>query len=161
MVSPILLIVPVAAADPTAMALRSALDIEVEATPSCHTALGCLRQREYSLVLLDEGMAAHDQEVTDLIYRGANSAPVLEINFALSGASRIVRQVRSAMTRRAFDRAQAHAAAALALQNELNVTLTGLLLESQLLLREATPQLEPKLRHVVELAGDLRDRLRA
>ena len=161
MVSPILLIVPVMAADPTATALRTSLDIAIEATTSRHTALACLRQREYSLVLIDEGMAAEDEESTDLIYRGAGSAPVLEINFALSGVARIVRQVRSALTRRAFDRAQAQTAATLLLHNELNVTLTGLLLESQLLLRDATPQLEPKLRHVVQLAGTLRDRLRA
>jgi hypothetical protein len=161
MLSPILLITPAAAADPVATALRSGLDIEVEATTSRHTALGCLRHREYSLVLVDEGIAAEDHQSTDLLYRSAGSAPVLEINFALTGAARIVRQVRSALTRRAFDRAQAQTAAALSLQNELNATLSGLLLESQLLLREASPQLEPKLRHVVQLAGDLRERLRA
>jgi len=40
--------------------------------------------------------------------------------------------------------------------------VTGLLLESQLALREpAIPaSLEPKLRHLVELAGALRERLR-
>jgi hypothetical protein len=161
MVSPILLITPASALDSIANALRSGLDIEVEATSNRHTALGCLRQRDYSLVLVDESMAAEDQEATDLLYRTAGSAPVLEINFALSGAPRIVRQVRSALTRRAFDRAQAESAATVSLQNELNATLSGLLLESQLLLRDATPQQEPKLRHVVQLAGDLRDRLRA
>ncbi len=161
MLSPILLLTPASAADPIATALRSGLDIEVEATTSRYTALACLRQREYSLVLLDESMAAEDLEELDLLYRSAGSAPVLEINFALSGAPRIVRQVRSALTRRAFDRAQAQTAAALTLHSQLNTTLTGLLLESQLLLRDATPQLEPKLRHVVELAGNLRDRLRA
>jgi hypothetical protein len=161
MVPPILLIVPVMAADPTATALRTGLDIAIEAATTRHTALACLRQREYSLILMDEGMAAEDEEATDLIYRSAGSAPVLEINFALSGLARIVRQVRSALTRRAYDRAQAQTAVTLLLQNELNVTLTGLLLESQLLLRDATPQLEPKLRQVVQLAGNLRDRLRA
>jgi hypothetical protein len=161
MLSPLLLLTPPAATDPTASALRGGLDMEVEATTSRHTALACLRQREYSLVLVDEGMAAEDQQATDMLYRSAGSTPVLEINFALSGAARIVRQVRSALTRRAFDRAQAQSAATLSLQNELNVTLSGLLLESQLLLRDASPQLAPKLRHVVELAGGLRERLRA
>jgi hypothetical protein len=161
MLSPILLLTPAAATDAIANALRGGLDIEVEATTNRHTVLACLRQREYLLVLVDEGMAAEDLQATDLLYRSAGSTPVLEINFALSGAARIVRQVRSALTRRAFDRAQAQSAATLSLQNELNATLSGLLLESQLLMRDASPQLEPKLRHVVELAGDLRERLRA
>jgi hypothetical protein len=65
------------------------------------------------------------------------------------------------LQRRASDLAQAEAAATQNLHGELNATLAGLLLESQLALRAATPALEPKLRHVVSLASDLRDRLRA
>jgi hypothetical protein len=47
------------------------------------------------------------------------------------------------------------------LQCELNASLAGILLESELALLEASPAQAPKLRHLVQLAGDLRDRLRA
>jgi hypothetical protein len=48
------------------------------------------------------------------------------------------------------------------LEKELKTSVTGLLLESELVLREpATPiSLQPRLRHLVELAVVLRERLR-
>jgi hypothetical protein len=79
----------------------------------------------------------------------------------LSSAERIVRQVRSALLRHRRERSEAAAAAAEKLENELGAALAGILLESQLALREASPTQQPKLRHVVELASTLRDRLRA
>jgi hypothetical protein len=53
-------------------------------------------------------------------------------------------------------------AAATEIQSELKSTIAGLLLQSQLALAEPkiTPGLEAKLRSVVALASDLRDRLR-
>ena len=55
----------------------------------------------------------------------------------------------------------AHTAATATLHSELNATLAGVLLESELALRDASPLQAPRLRHLVQLAGDLRDRLRA
>jgi len=157
---PILLIAPETTAIPVSNSLRQELDAVVEISANRRSGLASLRRGEYSLVLLDESIAAADSETTDMIYQSANAAPVLEINFAIAGVPRIVRQVRAALNRRAHDQAQARMAAAAALQSELNASLTGLLLESQLALREATPEQAPKLRHVIELAGDLRNRLR-
>lgn len=157
---PILLIAPESAAVSVSASLRKDLDAMVEMVSNRRAGLAALRRGEYALVLLDESIAAADSETTDMIYQNANAAPVLEINFAIAGAPRIVRQVRSALSRRAHDQAQARAAAASLLHSELNASLTGLLLESQLALREATPEQAPKLRHVIELAGDLRNRLR-
>lgn len=153
------------AAEPTAArvgsALRAALDLRVDEAPSRREGLACLRRAEYALVLLDEAIAEADPEAADALYTHAGAAPVLELNFAISGLPRVVRQVKSALVRRAHDRAQARAAAAAEMQQELGASLSGLLLESQLALRDASPQLEGKLRRVVELAGDLRERLRA
>jgi hypothetical protein len=143
-----------------AEALRARLALDVETAPHRRGGLACLRRQNFSLVLLDEGLAAEDSQATDLLYRSAAATPLLEINFALASADRTVRQVRSALARRDYDRAQARAAASLELQNELSAALAGLLLESQLALREASPAQEPKLRRVVELAAQLRDRLR-
>jgi hypothetical protein len=60
------------------------------------------------------------------------------------------------------ERAAARRAAVTAVENDLKSSVTSLLLESELALREpAIPaSLEPKLRHLVELAGALRERLR-
>jgi hypothetical protein len=159
--STILLIAPETTGDPVAAALTQSLDLAVEQVNNRRSALARLRRHEYTLVLIEESLATSDPEATDLLYRAAAATPVLEINFVLSNAVRITRQVRAALTRRAQDRAQAHTAVSSRLHSELNSTLAGLLLESELALRNATPEQQPKLRHVVELASGLRERLRA
>ena len=157
----LLLIAPESASQPIAEALRSDLRAEVETTPSRRSALTSLRRNDFALILIDESLATADPASIDLLYQNAGSALVLELNLALSSAARIVRQARSALARRTQDLATAHTAAASALHSELNTTLAGILLESQLALREAGPAQAPRLRHMVQLASDLRDRLRA
>jgi DNA-binding NtrC family response regulator len=159
MASLILLIAPEESATAICGELRRSLDAVVEVTVSRKSGLAALRRAEYSLVLLEESMATVDEQTTNLLYQNAGSAPVLELNFAITGAQRTVRQVRAALTRRAYDQAQARVAITAELHGELNSSLAGLLLESQLALRDASPEQAPKLRHVVELAGDLRKRL--
>jgi signal transduction histidine kinase len=161
MSSPILLIAPDAAALVLSDVLRGALNLPCVHTSNRRSGLAALRRGEYALVLLDEGLADADPIATELLFQNCGAAPVLEIDFAIAGPERIVRQVRSALRRRAQDEARARIAAAASLQSELRASLSGLLLESQLALREAPPEQAPKLRHLVELAGDLRNRLRA
>jgi len=157
----ILLIAPETAAAQIADMLRRELDSSVEIAPNRRAGLAALRRGEYALVLLDESLASADPETADIIYQNAVSAPVLEMNFRLGTAPRILRQARAAIARAAHERAQARAAVTASLHSELNASLAGILLESQLALRSAQPDQAPKLRHLVELAGDLRNRLRA
>jgi len=157
----VLLIAHPTTAEPVAEVLRERLDIAVEVAPNRRSGLASLRRHEYALILLEEGLSATDPEDLDQLCRVAAGAALLEINFVLSATERILRQVRSALARRAHDHAQARVAVARSLHGELNSTLAGLLLESQLALREAQPEQQPKLRQVVALASGLRDRLRA
>ena len=156
---PILIIADESAALAVADILHRELDVAIEIAPTRRAGMAALRRSEYSLLLLEEGLASADAEAAELLYEKALATPVLELNFAISNAQRVLRQVRAASTRRAHDQAQAREAASISLQNELKASLTGLLLESQLALREAEPAHSAKLRHLVELAGDLRNRL--
>jgi vacuolar-type H+-ATPase subunit F/Vma7 len=159
MPAPVLLLAPEAASQSAAEALRRSMDVSIERHSSLRAALSALRQSEFSLILLDETLAAAEPETVERIYQTA-AAPVLELNFAISSAPRIVRQARATLVRRTRDLALAQSAAAAQLHGELNQTLSGLLLESELALRAATPAQAPKLRELVHLAGQLRDRLR-
>ena len=161
MMHPILIIADEASARGVADMLQRELDMAVEVVSTRRAGLAALRRGDYSLLLLEEGLAASDAEATELLYEKALATPVLELNVALSGEPRVLRQVRAALTRRTYDQAQAREAAAIALHNELKSSLTGLLLESQLALREAQPGQSAKLRHLVELAGNLCARLQA
>jgi hypothetical protein len=154
-----LLIAPEAVAEPVAEALRRSLDAEVVTAPNRRSGVACLRRREFATVILEESMASADPDGTELLYQVAGAAAVLEVNFILSGVERILRQVRAALVRRAHDRQQASTDVAALLCGELNGALTGLLLESELALREAGPAQQHKLQQVVRLAGSLRERL--
>jgi hypothetical protein len=156
----LLLIAPETTAAPVAAAIGQELDFAVTVVADRRAAMANLRHNEYALILIEESLTAFDPEATDLLYSTAADTPVLEINFALSSAARTVRQVRAALNRRAHDRASADRAATVRLHGELNAALTGLLLESELALRSATPEQQPRLRQVVALASGLRDRLR-
>jgi hypothetical protein len=156
---PILIIAKEDAVRIVADILHRELDRAVEIAPNRRAGLAALRRAEYSLVLLDEGLATADDEITESLYEKALATQILELNFALSNSQRILRQVRAAFTCRAHDQAQAREAATITLQNELKSSVTGLLLESQLALRDAPPSNVAKLRYLVELAGDLRNRL--
>jgi hypothetical protein len=157
----ILIIAPPALAEAVAEALRGDLEAEVEVAPQRRAGLAALRRREYVLVVLEESLADLDPRGSDLLYQNAGTAPVLEVNFASAPAVRVVRQARSALAHRAQDAVRARAAAVVTLQNELGGLLAGILLEAQLAQREAAPEHAWRLKHLVELAADLRNRLRA
>lgn len=157
----ILLIAPEPAASLLAEALRVDLDADVTLATHQRSSFHGLRREEFSLILLDENLAAAEPEATDTLYQGAGTAPVLEANFAICGTGRVLRQVRSALSRRRQNEAKARIAAAAALQNELNAALTGLLLESQLALRQAGPELLPALQQLIALASELSGQVRA
>jgi hypothetical protein len=59
----------------------------------------------------------------------------VQVNLAISGLDRVVREVRAAVDRRKREEAAARQAAVGTLHSELNGTLTALLLECELALR--------------------------
>jgi CheY-like chemotaxis protein len=156
----ILILAPESAALELSSALRADLHAQIFTATQQREALAFLRRHECTLVLIDENLAYNDPAAADLLYQSAGTAMVLEVNFAISGTPRILRQVRAALLRRTHDQERARLAVLALLQNELNDALAGLLLESQLALRNASPATEPKLRNLVHLADNLRERLR-
>ncbi len=155
-----LVIAPETAAMPLGEAMRREFHGQVDCLRRCQASLSLLRRQEFSLILLDECLSAAEPEAADALYAAAGSAPVLEMNLAICSTERVIRQVRAALNRRAHDQMKARSAAAAALGNELNASLTGLLLESELAMRQAGPELQPVLRQVIELAAELRAQLR-
>jgi hypothetical protein len=86
------------------------------------------------------------------------AAVPLQINFAISGIERVVREVRAALQRRKREKAAAHRAAACLLRNELSGTVTALLLECELAMKTAglPANAAEKLRSAHDLAHKLR-----
>jgi len=137
------------------------LGMEVEVAQGRSEALACLRKREFLAVVIDETLAECDPAAADRICEQADLAIPLQINFAVSGAARLIREIRSALHRREREQAVARRAAAAAIETELKSTVAGLLLHSQLALSgsEIPAPVADRLRVVADLAGSLRQQL--
>ncbi|HEY1985796.1 MAG TPA: hypothetical protein VGG85_10320 [Terracidiphilus sp.] len=139
------------------------LGMDVELAEGRKAALAYLRAQEFAVVVVDETIAECDPAAAEAIYDRAGLAIPLQINFAVSGAARLIREIRAALHRREHEQALARRAASAAVQSELNATVAGLLLHSQLALSssEASSAMAEKLRTLAGLAGELRRQLNA
>jgi signal transduction histidine kinase len=137
------------------------LDMEVAVADGRKAALALLRQREFAAVVVDDTLAGCEPAAAEAIWERAGLAIPLQINFALSGAARLVREIRAALHRREREQTLARRAAAAAVESELKSTLAGLLLQSELALStsDAASPLAERLKMVASLAGDLRRQL--
>jgi len=157
----VLIVTGMEGADNCAATLAKLLGLECEAAQGRKAAISALKRNEYAALVVDEGIVDTDSTGAELIWEHAGLAIPLQINFALSGAQRLAREIRMALNRGERERALAREAAAAAMESELKSTVAGLLLHSQLALADrAIPQpIADKLRLVADLAGALREQL--
>lgn len=157
----ILMVTGIEGARNCAAAVGKELGMDVEVAEGRKGALTALRQRGFIAVVVDETIAECDPSAAEAIWAHAGLAIPLQVNFALSGVARLVREVRAALHRREREQALAGQAAAVAIEAELKSTVAGLLLHSQLALKadDVSVPVAAKLRVVADLAGTLRRQL--
>lgn len=162
MTQTVLLVTAIAGAENCADAIGRQLGLAVELAQNRRAALAALRRREYAVMVLDEGLAEADPAGAEVLWQQASLAIPVQVNLGISGCNRVLREVRAALQRREREQSLAMRAAAQLIEGEMNTTLTGLLLQTQLALAEPTlpANVAIKLQQVVELAGVLRDQLR-
>jgi signal transduction histidine kinase len=159
----ILIVTGIEGARNCAAVVGAQLSMDVEVAEGRKAALAALRRREFLAVVVDETMAECDPAAAEAIWEHAGLAIPLQVNFALAGAARLVREVRAALHRREREQTLARRAATAAIESELKSTVAGLLLHSQLALSgsDMTPIVAEKMRVVADLAGNLRQQLNA
>ena len=157
----ILIVTGIEGAPNCAARVGAQLGMEVEVAEGRKAALAALRRHEFTAVVVDETMAECDPAAAEAIWDRAGLAIPLQINFALSGAARLTREIRAALHRREREQTLARRAASAAIESELKSTVAGLLLHSQLALSggEVPSSVADKLRVVADLAGNLRQQL--
>jgi CheY-like chemotaxis protein len=157
----ILIVTGIEGARNCAVVVGAQLGMETEVAEGRKQALAALRRHEFNVVVMDDTLAECDPAAAETIWDHSGLAIPLQINFALSGAARVIREIRSAMHRREREQALARRAAAAAIETELKSTVAGLLLHSQLALsgNEISGPVADKLRVVADLAGSLRRQL--
>jgi len=142
-------------------AVSTQLGMEVEVAENRRAALAILKRREFQAIVVDETMVECDPAGAEAIWAQTGLAIPLQINFALSGAMRVVREIKAALHRREREQALAGRAAAIAIETELKSTVAGLLLHSELALKGSgvPPAIADRMRVVVGLAVTLRQQL--
>ena len=159
----ILIVTGIEGARNCAAVMEKQIGMEVDVAEGCKAALSALRQHEYSVVVIDDSVAGCDPTTAERICDHAGLAVPLQINFAITGATRLVRAIRAAQHRRERELALARRAAAAEVGTELKGTVASILLNSELALKtEGVPaQLTDRLRAVADRAEDLRRQLSA
>ncbi len=96
----ILMVTGIEGARNCAAVVSAQLSMEVEVAAGRRDALAALRKREFLAVVVDETLAECDPAAADRICEHTGLAIPLQINFAVSGAARLIREIRSALHRR-------------------------------------------------------------
>jgi len=154
----ILLITPSAKAETCAEAVRRATNEEVEIASTLRQGIVQVRTQEYEAVVIDQFLVDAEPDESDLLVQHVESGIPVYVNFAISGADRVVRELRAALSRRKKEVLVARKGAESALRSELKGSVTALLLSCEMALN--VPNLpsaaEAKIRSVYDLAKEIR-----
>jgi hypothetical protein len=157
----ILMVTAITGAENCAAVLSKQFGMPVETAASRREAVAALRRREFAIVVIDEALVDSRADGSDLLLKHAGLAIPLEMNFAISGCGRLVREVRAALSRREREHEVALSAAFISLGSELRETVAGLLLQVQLAHAEpgVSPEVSDRLRLILDLTVNLRQKL--
>ena len=157
----ILLVTPSVRASECAAALNEGTDAEVVVTDSLARATMLLRANYYQAVVFDQYLLETEPHEWEKTLAHLDTAIPVQVNLAITGKERLVREVRAAMQRRQREEAGARQVAIGKLHSELNDTVTALLLSSELALEteDLPPAAAEKLQSVHELVKKLRRQL--
>lgn len=157
----VLVVSALSGAKDCAAAIMQQMGLDVDVMPGWREAIEVLRFEAYVVVIVDDALAEGDPRGAEVLWKMAGLAIPMQVNFALTGAARLVRDLRAALARREQEQGAAQRAALQAVESDLRNTVSGLLLHSQLALREtpSSPQLEQRLRVMAELVGNLKQKL--
>jgi hypothetical protein len=157
----ILLVTPSERGRECAAALGEATGEEVVVAESLARTVALLRVESYLAVVLDQYLVESEPQEAATAFEHLGSAIPVQVNLAISGMERVVREVRAAIHHRRREEVRARQSAIGKLGSELNGTMTALLLSSELALE--TPGLpvaaSEKLLVVHELVKKLRKQL--
>lgn len=157
----ILLVTTSSRAKDCAAALESGTGHKTQIASSVPHALVKLEAAEYDVLATDQSLVECDLRALDTLLNHCGTAMPIYINLALHSCDRVVREAQVALLRAQRERFNAERLASNELRNELRGEVTGILLNSELALRNRTltPEIAEKLRSVRELAEKMRSRL--
>lgn len=157
----VLIITAIEGAENLARALSRDADAVVEIARSRRAALARLRRGAVTAVLLDTSLSEAEMTTSEMVWQNADGAVPLEINLCSLGAAGVVRLLRNLLENREQAEMLGRRVGANEVAQDLKSTVTSLLLQSDMMLRETSipPAMTEKIQQVRELANSLRLRL--
>ena len=159
----ILLVTASSRAKECATALETSARQKVDLAHTVTRALAKLQQAEYEALVVDESLVEIDDTAVNALLNHAGMAMPIYINLGLHRTERLVREVIAGLMRKHAERIGAKRSAITELQSQLRGDLTGILLASELALRESSipPRVADRINSVHRLAEQIRTRLEA
>jgi hypothetical protein len=159
----ILLVTPSERGKSCAQVLQAATGHPTHVANTLQSAISSLRTEEYAAVVLDQFLVETEPDECNLMLSHLASAVPVYVNCGISGAERISREVRSALSRRQREEQAARRSAEQAIWSELNETVTAMLLSCDLALSTAgmSTAAAEKIHAVRDHAGHIRSLLEA
>ena len=157
----ILLITPSARGQECAQALLASTNLQTDVAATLQAAVGKLREQEYAAVVVDQFLMEVEPDEGEQMLQHLGTAFPVYVNCAISGIDRIVREVRSALSRRKREEEIARSSATRAIWSELKEDVTGILLSCDLVLasKEVPAPAANKIQVIHDLATQMRSKL--
>jgi hypothetical protein len=120
-----------------------------------------MQAAEYDGLAIDQSLLESDFRALDTLLNRCGIAIPLYVNLALHSTERVVREAQVALRRADKEKLMATRTAEQVLRNQLRSQVTGILLNSELALRQKSisADVAEKLRSVRELAEKMRSQL--
>jgi len=143
-----------------AEALRSNTSQQVDVATSLKKAASMLSSGQYTAVVCDETLINSDPFGAEAFVERFSTTLPIYVNLAVSGISRIVREVRVALRRYDTEQQVAMRAAEFSLRSDLRSAVTAILLSTDLAIHSDNPaDAQQHLRTVYDSAEKIRQRL--
>ena len=157
----ILLVTTSSRAKECAAALEQGTGHKTHVASSVPQAVAKMQAAEYDGLAIDQSLLESDFRALDTLLNRCGIAVPLYVNLALHSNERVVREVQVALRRAEKERLMATHTAEQLLRNQLRSQVTGILLNSELALRQKSisPDVAEKVRSVRELAEKMRSQL--
>jgi ferredoxin-NADP reductase len=159
----ILLVTSSERASECAAAVKAATGEPAVVAENLALATARLREKCYLAVVLDQHLLESEPHEAEIMFEHLDTAIPVQVNLAICGMERLLREVRVAVQRRHCEEARAHQAALGRLQSEVNGTVTALLLSVELALETAGMLAVPteKVQSIHDLVKKLKRQLAA
>lgn len=142
-----------------ALAIEQVTHQNTQIATSLAKAVAYLQTYDFDALVLDESFHQTEMSAVNLLLDHAGVAMPIYVNLALHGAARVGREVNTGLLRAVREKLSAMRSAENALRNELRGEVTGILLNSELALRE--PTLPEHTAEKIQVMHDLAERMRS